>query len=184
MLHSYRHSRHISVCLLQVQGPEQTCPSETSKVTGKWIHLFITTVHHSTTNPLILKAPCCPCLSASTSSDTLRSQYCKHWNIITHSTDLIIPHLQQMKSKTMKIQKLFSLQPETRHASSNITRNFKGKVHLQLGSYKTSSSSKKIKMGNSEWPSEDARGCRLIILNFRDVIHGVRQGLKVKNTDQ
>lgn len=113
--------------------------------------------------PLILKAPCCPCLPASTPSDTLRSQYCKHWNIITHSTDPIIPPLQQMKSKTMKIQKLFSLQPMTRHASSNINRNFNGNVHLHLSCNKT----KKIKIGHSEWPIEDARGRRLIILNFR-----------------
>ena len=67
-------------------------------------------LHHPT--PLILKVPRCPCKPASRSSYTSGNQYYKHWKLITHSTDSIIPlfnkwRLKQWKSKSNSLSSLW-----------------------------------------------------------------------------
>lgn len=61
--------------------------------------LFITLPllpHHQA--QLALKMPCSPSLPAGASSYRMGSQNCKHWSIITHSINPIIPPLQQIKA--------------------------------------------------------------------------------------
>lgn len=160
-----------------------------SKFTGNWARPFITTFHNTPPSPPVSPPPNPtdsegPLLFFPPSKPTVLCFFRGPiLQTLEHNNPQHRSHNPTSSTGTMKIQEYFSLQPTTRKAISSSNRNVKGEVHLQLGSNKTGSSPKKIKMDNSEWSIQDARGSWLIILNCRPVIHGVRPGLKVKNTD-